>query len=253
MKKAIVKKKKRSGTILYIPDGIGETKSYRVPQWFGIAAGFVLVFLLVTVLSGASILMHYRSSLARARHSISRLEAESIQNLEIIARLQNSKEAKQTENQPKPSEIKSTFTQAAAASAVIGYQHFKPTQAPVNGKIVRPFSLKSNTPEEKKNVYNLGIDYEVPKGHTISASANGIVVFSGPRPGIGNVIVINHGKVFSTAYFHSTKLLVAQGERVKKGQPIAKAEGITSTYKLHYQVLMNGKPVNPQRFISVKK
>ncbi|HDI78798.1 MAG TPA: M23 family metallopeptidase, partial [Desulfobacteraceae bacterium] len=67
----------------------------------------------------------------------------------------------------------------------------------------------------------------------------------------GLILTIRHGYGFTTKYAHLSKVLVKKGERVKRGQKIALvgATGKTTGPHLHYEVHINGRPVNPMRYI----
>ena len=99
--------------------------------------------------------------------------------------------------------------------------------------------------------FHEGIDFAGPTGSPIFAVAAGIVVFSGVRSGFGNVVEVDHGRGYVTRYAHNKKNLVKRGVRVAKGQKIAtmgRSGRATGTH-LHFEVLLNDKPLNPITFI----
>ena len=96
-----------------------------------------------------------------------------------------------------------------------------------------------------------GIDIAAKKGSVILASGSGIVVLADWTPDYGNVIVVSHGNGFFTYYAHAMRLLVAQGDRIRKGQQIALlgSSGSSSAPHLHFEIWKDGEPVDPEKFI----
>jgi murein DD-endopeptidase MepM/ murein hydrolase activator NlpD len=85
----------------------------------------------------------------------------------------------------------------------------------------------------------------------VSSVAAGLVTRAGEYPGFGNMVEINHGNGLSTRYCHNEKLLVQQGDMVRKGQEVALmgSTGRSTGPHLHFEVLKNGVQVDPLRFI----
>ena len=97
-----------------------------------------------------------------------------------------------------------------------------------------------------------GIDVSAPLGTAIEAPAAGVVTDVRWEDGYGNLLAIDHGYGLMTRYAHCSKILVVRGQRVKRGDKIALvgATGIPSTGPhLHYEVWVNGKPVDPMKFV----
>lgn len=99
--------------------------------------------------------------------------------------------------------------------------------------------------------YHSGQDFAGPARTPILATGPGIVSFTGQRSGYGNVIEIDHGGGFKTRYAHLSTILVHPGERVAIG---ARIGGMGSTGRstgphLHYEVWVNGRAQNPDRFL----
>jgi murein DD-endopeptidase MepM/ murein hydrolase activator NlpD len=96
-----------------------------------------------------------------------------------------------------------------------------------------------------------GLDFAAPEGTKVSSVAAGLVTFAGERPGFGQMVEINHGNGLSTRYCHSERLLVKQGDMVRKGQEVALigSTGHSTGPHLHFEVLKNGMQVDPLRFI----
>ena len=100
-----------------------------------------------------------------------------------------------------------------------------------------------------------GIDITAPKGTPIQAPAGGVVRSTGWRSGFGNTVTINHGYGVVTKYGHASKILVKSGQRVKRGDRIALVgkTGLATAPHLHYEVHVNGRAVNPQRYVLPEK
>jgi murein DD-endopeptidase MepM/ murein hydrolase activator NlpD len=96
-----------------------------------------------------------------------------------------------------------------------------------------------------------GIDVSAPSGSPIEAPAAGRVISAGWEQGYGNTLEIDHGYGITTRYAHASRLLVKKGDRVKRGQRIALVgnSGLATGPHLHYEVHVNGKPVNPLRYV----
>jgi len=98
--------------------------------------------------------------------------------------------------------------------------------------------------------FHAGLDIAAPAGTPILAADSGVVVFSGWNGGYGLTLVIEHGGGRSTLYGHNSTNLVKVGERVDKGQVIARvgSTGRSTGPHLHFEVRVNGEPVNPTRY-----
>ncbi len=96
-----------------------------------------------------------------------------------------------------------------------------------------------------------GIDLAVDEGTPVVATADGFVAFAGEEKGYGNIVRIAHGGGLVTGYAHNSKLLVREGEFVKKGQIIAMSgkTGRVTGEHLHYEVRYNDKSLNPRKFL----
>ena len=96
-----------------------------------------------------------------------------------------------------------------------------------------------------------GIDVTAPMGAEIEAPANGIVTEVRWVDGYGNIITLDHGYGLVTRYAHCSKILVARGTRVKRGQKIALvgSTGLSTGPHLHYEVWVNGKAVDPKKYV----
>ena len=89
-------------------------------------------------------------------------------------------------------------------------------------------------------------------GQAVRAAAGGRVVYSGGGlVGYGQLIIVKHNDSFLSAYGHNSKLLVREGDQVRRGQPIAEmGEGPERKPRLHFEIRRNGKPVDPLTYVS---
>ena len=111
---------------------------------------------------------------------------------------------------------------------------------------------KRADPFTGKQEYHKGVDFAGKEGADVLATGDGVVTWSGRRSGYGNLVEINHGNGYVTRYGHNKSNLVEAGEAVKKGQQIALigSTGRSTGPHVHFEVLRNGKQVNPAKFIS---
>lgn len=102
-----------------------------------------------------------------------------------------------------------------------------------------------------ERAWHSGIDFAAHAGTSVFAVAGGVVTWAGDRYGYGKMVEIDHGNGYVTRYAHNRKMLVAVGDVVEKGQLISKmgATGRATAPNLHFEVLRDGKTVNPYRFV----
>lgn len=97
-----------------------------------------------------------------------------------------------------------------------------------------------------------GVDWACSVGTTVYASCGGTVIQSAYSGGYGNVVVISHPDGRITRYAHNSKLLVSVGQYVEQGEPIALSgnTGRSTGPHVHFELYVNGSPVNPLKYIS---
>jgi len=103
--------------------------------------------------------------------------------------------------------------------------------------------------------YHPGLDIAGDKGQPIYATAAGVVTHAGRQGAYGNLIVINHGFGLETRYGHLSGFQVHEGDRVQRGDLIGRlgATGRATGPHLHYEVLANGRLLNPLRLLTQQK
>jgi murein DD-endopeptidase MepM/ murein hydrolase activator NlpD len=99
--------------------------------------------------------------------------------------------------------------------------------------------------------FHRGFDISTRKGTPILATAEGVVTFAGKKGLLGNTLIIDHGHGMVTRYGHCSKFLKKRGEKVKRWEPIALVgnTGRSTGPHVHYEVRLNGIPVNPYKYI----
>jgi murein DD-endopeptidase MepM/ murein hydrolase activator NlpD len=118
---------------------------------------------------------------------------------------------------------------------------------PVRGKVISKFGSKG------KGLHNDGVNIAAVEGAPVRAAENGVVAYGGSElGGFGNLILIKHSGNFVTAYAHNSTLLVRTGQRVRRGQTIAKVgkTGAVGRPQLHFEIRKGRRPVNPLRYLT---
>jgi hypothetical protein len=125
-----------------------------------------------------------------------------------------------------------------------------PTLCPARGLFTSRFGWR-NSPFDGKLEFHKGIDIAALNASPVYASAEGIVTSYGRCGSLGNVMVISHGHGVTTRYGHLKKPEVRVGKHVKKGDEIALLgdSGRSTGSHLHYEILVQGTHVNPQRYM----
>ena len=113
------------------------------------------------------------------------------------------------------------------------------------------FGYRTN-PISGNKEFHLGVDLAGRSGMAVTSIASGIVTWSGPNQGYGNMVEISHGNGYVTRYAHNKENLVNVGERVEKGQMIALmgSTGRSTGAHVHFEVVRNGRHINPHSYIS---
>jgi murein DD-endopeptidase MepM/ murein hydrolase activator NlpD len=126
-----------------------------------------------------------------------------------------------------------------------------PSIMPTTGWLSSQFSLSRFHPLLHVNRPHEGIDLAAPMGAPIIAPASGRVISVGNEPGYGNTFQIDHGNGIITKFAHCSRIVVHVGQRVTRGQLIATVgnTGLATGPHLHYEVHVNGKPVDPLKYV----
>ncbi len=127
-----------------------------------------------------------------------------------------------------------------------------PTQQPVAaGNLGSLFGWRID-PFTGRSALHTGLDFQAAYGSPILAAAGGVVVTQEFHPDYGNMIEIDHGNDLITRYAHASKTLVKKGDLIKRGQKIAEVgtTGRSTGAHLHFEVLVQGIPQDPQKFLA---
>ena len=125
-----------------------------------------------------------------------------------------------------------------------------PSIWPTRGWVTSSFGFRKS-PFTGLREKHEGWDIAARSGAPVRTTADGVVIVEGREYGYGNLVEIDHGYGLVTRYGHNSKHLVKVGDRVKRGQVITLVgnTGRSTGPHLHYEVLLNGVPVNPKNYI----
>lgn len=119
-----------------------------------------------------------------------------------------------------------------------------------NGWLSSYYGIR-NDPFNGRPAMHKGLDFAGKEGEPVVATAAGIVTWSGRRSGYGLLVELDHGNGYKTRYAHNKELLVKVGEVITKGQSLALMgnTGRSTGAHVHYEVIKNGKQVDPLAYI----
>jgi len=126
-----------------------------------------------------------------------------------------------------------------------------PTIRPVDGGwLTSGFGMRAD-PFTGRPTFHEGLDFSVPMGTEVRATADGMVRDVVFERGFGHMVVLQHDARTTTRYAHLSQPLVARGQKISRGDVIALSgrSGRATSPHLHYEVLVNGRPVNPHSYI----
>lgn len=126
-----------------------------------------------------------------------------------------------------------------------------PAGRPVQDGWISSYFGRRADPFTGYSAVHKGLDFAGAEGTKVSTVAAGLVTFAGDRSGFGEMVEINHGNGLATRYCHNERVLVKQGDMVRKGQEVALmgSTGHSTGPHLHFEVLKNGAQVDPLRFV----
>src|SRR5262245_12709177 len=125
-----------------------------------------------------------------------------------------------------------------------------PSHWPLRGAVNSEFGRRLS-PWSGDTEFHGGIDIAARPGTMVKAPAPGQVSFVGQSPGYGTTLILDHGRDIKTLFGHLREISVTAGERVERGQVIARSgqTGHATGPHLHYEILVQGRPVNPRGFL----
>ena len=142
--------------------------------------------------------------------------------------------------------IKKLIAEQARAAGIVPGRLVRP----VPGAISSGFGSRIH-PIHGYSLMHNGIDMDGGAGQSIVAAASGTVIFAAVKGGYGNSIMIDHGGGMVTLYAHQSEFAVSEGDSVKSGQIIGYvgSSGVSTGPHLHFEVRINGNPVNPAKYL----
>ena len=128
-----------------------------------------------------------------------------------------------------------------------------PVGTPLKGKINSSFGYRKD-PFKSRSGFHSGLDIDANYGQHVVATADGVVTKASWHTNYGKTVIVKHKDNYETLYGHLSKLKVKEGQEVKVGDVIGKAgsTGRSTGTHLHYEVIKDGKRVNPKNFLSLK-
>lgn len=126
----------------------------------------------------------------------------------------------------------------------------KPSGWPVKGWLTSNFGMRRDPFNGKRKMHE-GLDIAARTGTAVVATADGIVSSIRTEPGYGKVVTIDHGYGYRTIYGHNSRYHVKVGQRIRRGDLIASVgnTGRSTGSHVHYEVRLNGVPVNPHKYL----
>jgi murein DD-endopeptidase MepM/ murein hydrolase activator NlpD len=126
-----------------------------------------------------------------------------------------------------------------------------PSAPPVDGEVGSGFGFRSD-PITHRTALHTGLDFAAETGTPIHAAAGGIVADRSWHAEYGQVLEIDHGRGLATRYAHCSAIVVEPGSIVKRGQVVARVgtSGRSTGAHLHFEVLVDGSPQDPARFLA---
>lgn len=126
-----------------------------------------------------------------------------------------------------------------------------PTGWPTRGYFTSGFGMRRDPLNRSAYKFHYGVDIAGAHGTAVWATADGVISSASYRGGYGNLVIIDHGYGFVTYYAHLSRFAVSSGQQVRRGQVIGymgRTGRVTGTH-LHYEVHVNGTPVNPLNYM----
>jgi murein DD-endopeptidase MepM/ murein hydrolase activator NlpD len=125
-----------------------------------------------------------------------------------------------------------------------------PSSRPVDGPVGSGFGFRHD-PFTGRTALHTGLDFPAEPGTPVAAAAGGVVQLIEKHPEYGRTILIDHGNGLSTRYAHLSRVLVAAGDLVRRDQEVGEVgnTGRSTGPHLHFEVLLDGVPQNPARFL----
>ncbi|MDE1903859.1 MAG: peptidoglycan DD-metalloendopeptidase family protein [Alphaproteobacteria bacterium] len=152
--------------------------------------------------------------------------------------------------------MRSNAAEQQRVAALLKVAKILPLRAPLDVRygIGSPFGARTD-PFNRRPEFHTGIDLDAAYRTTVYSTAPGVVIFTGWKEGYGRTIEIDHGHGIVTLYAHLHRILVANGERLAAHVKIGQlgSTGRSTGPHLHYEIRLDGRPVNPEKFLEAGK
>jgi murein DD-endopeptidase MepM/ murein hydrolase activator NlpD len=132
----------------------------------------------------------------------------------------------------------------------LGDMTYTPSLWPVIGHLTGTFGERMD-PFSGEGAFHTGVDISSQYGDAVRATADGIVIEAGEHSGYGRLVIVDHGFGVTTYYGHLSSFNVVVGQQLKRGDAIGNVgvSGRSTGPHVHYEVRINGAPVNPMRYL----
>jgi len=130
-------------------------------------------------------------------------------------------------------------------------QQIRPEGRPTRGGFISSYFGDRQDPFTGHEAFHRGIDFAGAAGSEVVAVAAGVVTWAGARSGYGSLVEINHGNGYVTRYGHNQRAIVSVGQTVTRGEAVALmgSTGRSTGPHVHFEVLKNGRQINPASFL----
>lgn len=134
-------------------------------------------------------------------------------------------------------------------------EQVQPAGRPIKKGWISSYYGMRNDPFTGKREHHAGLDFAGKQGSEIVAVGAGVVTWASERYGYGNLVEVTHGNGYATRYGHNEKILVKVGDKVEKGQTLSLmgSTGRSTGPHVHFEVLKNGRTVNPVDYIRASR
>jgi len=152
--------------------------------------------------------------------------------------------------------MRSSAVERRRVAALLKIAKLLPLRPPLNGRyeVGSPFGPRRD-PFNRRAAFHTGIDLDAPYRSAVYSTAPGVVIFTGWQEGYGRTVEVDHGHGIVTLYAHLHRILVARGERVAVHVKVGElgSTGRSTGPHLHYEIRLDGRPVNPEKFLEAGK
>ncbi len=166
-------------------------------------------------------------------------------NPQLLLQELNNLETELAQQSPQIEYLESIVTETALSS------ENRISGKPTRGGWISSFYGWRNDPFHGNKAWHKGFDFAGKEDADVVATASGIISYAGDRYGYGLLVEITHSNGYVTRYGHNKSITVKKGDVVKKGDTIARmgSTGRSTGPHVHYEVLKNGKQVDPKRYV----